>query len=108
MDITLAKTFLAIADTGSFVEAAESLHVTQSTVSSRIKALEDLLGRSLLDRSKTGATLTPAGQQFHKHALALVRVWEHARLEVRLAETHRDHMRSERSPASGTGFCFPG
>jgi DNA-binding transcriptional LysR family regulator len=107
MDITLAKTFLAIADTGSFVEAAERLHVTQSTVSSRIKALEELLGRSLFERSKAGATLTPAGQQFHKHALALVRVWEHARLEVRLAETHRDHMAVGGQPSLWEGLLLP-
>lgn len=107
MDITLAKTFLAIAETGSFVDAADRLHVTQSTVSSRIKALEDLLGRSLLERSKSGATLTPAGQQFHKHALALVRVWEHARLEVRLAETHRDHLSVGGQPSFWDGFLLP-
>ena len=107
MDITLAKTFLAIADTGSFVEAAERLHVTQSTVSSRIKALEDLLGRSLFERSKAGATLTAAGQQFHKHALALVRVWEHARLEVQLAETHRDHMAVGGQPSLWEGLLLP-
>lgn len=106
MDITLAKTFLAIADTGSFVDAAERLHVTQSTVSSRIKALEDLLGRSLLERSKSGAKLTSAGQQFHKHALALVRVWEHARLEVRLAETHRDHLSVGAQPSLWAGFLL--
>ncbi len=107
MDITLARTFLAIADTGSFVEAAERLHVTQSTVSSRIKALEELLGRSLFERSKAGATLTPAGQQFHKHALALVRVWEHARLEVQLAETHRDHMAVGGQPSLWEGLLLP-
>ena len=92
MDINLAKTFLAVAEEGSFVDAADRLHCTQSTVSSRIKALEDQLGKALFDRSKAGATLTPAGQQFHKHALALVRVWEHARLEVALSEEHRDHL----------------
>ncbi len=107
MDITLAKTFLAIADTGSFVDAAERLHVTQSTVSSRVKALEDLLGRSLLERSKSGAKLTPAGQQFHKHALALVRVWEHARLELKLAESHRDHLAVGGQPSFWDGFLLP-
>jgi DNA-binding transcriptional LysR family regulator len=106
MDITLAKTFLAIAETGSFVDAAERLHVTQSTVSSRIKALEDLLGKSVLERSKSGAKLTPAGEQFHKHALALVRVWEHARLEVRLAETHRDHLSVGGQPSLWDGFLL--
>ena len=92
MDINLARTFLAVAEAGSFVDAGDRLHITQSTVSSRIKALEDLLGKSVLERSKAGAKLTPAGQQFHKHALALVRVWEHARLEVGLSEEHRDHL----------------
>jgi DNA-binding transcriptional LysR family regulator len=107
MNITLARTFLAIADTGSFVHAAERLHVTQSTVSSRMKTLEDLLGRSLLERSNSGATLTPAGQQFHKHALTLVREWEHARLEVRLAETHRDHLSIGAQPSFWDGFLLP-
>ncbi len=92
MDINLARTFLAVAEEGSFVDAGDRLHCTQSTVSSRIKALEDQVGKALFDRSKAGATLTPAGQQFHKHALALVRVWEHARLEVALSEEHRDHL----------------
>ncbi len=92
MDITLARTFLTVAEAGSFVDAANRLNVTQSTVSSRIKALEDLIGKSLLQRSKAGASLTQAGHQFHKHALALVRVWEHARLEVGLSEEHRDHL----------------
>lgn len=106
MDITLAKTFLAIAESGSFNDAADRLHVTQSTISSRIKTLEDLLGKSLLERSKSGAKLTPAGEQFHKHALALVRVWEHARLEVRLAETHRDHLSVGGQPSLWDGFLF--
>lgn len=91
MDINLARTFLAIVETGSFVEAAERLHVTQSTVSSRVKTLEDIIGQKMFERSRAGATLTRAGLQFQKHALAFVRVWEHARLDVGLAEQHRDH-----------------
>jgi DNA-binding transcriptional LysR family regulator len=71
-------------ETGSFVEAAARVFVTQSTVSMRIKALEEQLGKILFARSKAGATLTPAGIQFHKHALAMVRIWEQARLEVAL------------------------
>ena len=84
MDVNLARTFLAVVETGSFVEAAKRVYVTQSTVSMRIKALEDQLGKTLFERSKAGATMTPAGLQFHKHALAMVRVWEQARLEVSL------------------------
>ena len=86
MDIDLARTFLAVVETGSFVEAANRVFVTQSTVSMRIKALEERLGKVLFERSKAGASLTPAGVQFHKHALAMVRIWEQARLEVALPE----------------------
>lgn len=92
MDVNLAKTFLAIAETGSFVDAAERVFVTQSTVSARVKTLEGLIGQQLFVRSKAGATLTSAGQQFHKHALAFVRVWEHARLDVALSDDHEDHL----------------
>lgn len=92
MDINLARTFLTVADTGSFIESARKMHVTQSTVSARVKVLEDLLGRPLFERSKYGASLTPAGEQFRRHALALVRVWQHAQLDVGLADQHRDHL----------------
>ncbi|MEO3431379.1 LysR family transcriptional regulator [Pelagibius sp. CAU 1746] len=84
LDIDLARTFLAVVDSGSFVEAAKRVYVTQSTVSTRIRVLEDQLGKPLFERSKAGAMLTPAGAQFHKHAVAMLRVWEQARLEVSL------------------------
>jgi DNA-binding transcriptional LysR family regulator len=92
MDIALAHTFLMVADTGSFIDAARKLNVTQSTVSARIKVLEDQFERPLFQRSKNGATLTGAGEQFQKHALALVRVWRLAQLEVGLSSQHRDHL----------------
>jgi len=92
MDISLAKTFLMVAETGSFIEAARRMNVTQSTVSARIKGLEHHLGRPLFERSKAGAVMTGAGHQFQKHALALVRVWQHAQLEVSLSDQHQDHL----------------
>jgi DNA-binding transcriptional LysR family regulator len=92
MDINLARTFLMVAETGSFIDAAKRLNITQSTVSARIKGLESELGRSLFDRSKAGASLTTAGEQFRRHALALVRVWQHAQMEIGLTEQHRDHL----------------
>ena len=67
MDINLARTFLMVAETGSFIDAARKMNVTQSTVSARIKSLEDLLGRPLFERSKNGAELTSSGSQFQKH-----------------------------------------
>lgn len=82
MDTTLVRTFLAIVDSGSFLHAAERLHVTQTAVSARVKTLEALLGRTLFVRNKSGATPTPAGEQFVRHASALLQVWERARRQV--------------------------
>ena len=84
MNIDLARTFLEIAETGNFNKAAERLHVTQSTVSMRINALEDELGRPLFARSKAGTELTAAGNQFRRYATTMVRVWEQARQELAL------------------------
>ena len=47
MNIENIRTFLEIAATGNFHRASERLHVTQSTVSARIKSLEDQLDRAL-------------------------------------------------------------
>lgn len=78
------ETFLEIASTGSFSAAASRLHVTQSTVSSRIKALEDELDRPLFVRGRGGARLSPAGLQFQRYAVHLVQAWEQARQEIAL------------------------
>ncbi|MGE8317185.1 MAG: LysR family transcriptional regulator [Comamonas sp.] len=84
MDIDLARTFLEIADSGSFVAAAERLHVTQTAVSARVRALEQQLGRPLFVRNKAGARLTPAGERFVRHATSMVQGWERARQQVAL------------------------
>lgn len=84
MDIDLARTFLAIVETGNFNRAADLINVTQSTVSMRIKALEEMLGQPLFVRSKAGASLTGAGTLFRRYATTLVRTWEQARQEVAL------------------------
>jgi DNA-binding transcriptional LysR family regulator len=82
MDTELARTFLTVVAAGNFVSAADRLHVTQSTVSARIHALEELLGCTLFVRNKAGASLTSAGRQFQKHASTLVRTVEQARHDV--------------------------
>jgi DNA-binding transcriptional LysR family regulator len=54
MDTELARTFLTVVEAGNFISAAERLHVSQSTVSTRIHTLEDLLGCVLFVRNKAG------------------------------------------------------
>lgn len=80
------RAFLEVVATGSFQLAADRLHVTQSTVSARIKVLEDRLDRPLLARRRTGAELTAAGKQFHRYALTAVRAWEQARHDIALPD----------------------
>ncbi len=82
MDTELARTFLMVVTAGNFVQAADRLHVTQSTISARIHALEAQLGCKLFVRNKAGTTLTPAGRQFQKHAGTLVRTVAQARHDV--------------------------
>lgn len=89
MDIELARTFLAIVAAGSFARAAERLNVSQTTVSARVRTLEEQLRRPLFVRNKTGASLTPAGEQFLRHAPGLVQLWERARQEVALPPGRR-------------------
>lgn len=90
MDVAYAKTFLAILETGNFIEASKRLFVTQSTVSARIKALEDQLGKTLFLRSRGGCTLTPAGQQFYRFARSMVRAWEEAKHHVAVPDGFDD------------------
>ncbi|MFW8634807.1 LysR family transcriptional regulator [Cribrihabitans pelagius] len=86
MDIALIRTFLEVAATGSFVSASDRLFVTQSAVSLRIQRLEDSLGKQLFTRSKAGAAPTPAGREFERYALSLLKIWEEARQQVGLPE----------------------
>lgn len=84
MDINAARTFLEIVKTGSFVNAAANLHLTQTAVSARIRVLEQQLNRPLFIRNKTGAQLTREGQQFLRFATTLVQVWDRACQSVAL------------------------
>ncbi len=93
MDLEQARTFLAIAAHGSFLEAAKRLHLTQSTVSVRIRNLEAYLGASLFVRNRAGASLTPAGRRFLRHAKALVLTVEQARHDVGLPSRYRASLR---------------
>ncbi|MBM1690710.1 LysR family transcriptional regulator [Sulfitobacter geojensis] len=86
MDITLIKTFIEVANTGSFVAACDRLFVTQSAVSLRVQRLEDSLGHPLFIRSKAGAVLTPEGKQFERYALSLLKIWEEAKQQISIPE----------------------
>lgn len=89
MDINLIRTFIEITKTGSFISAAERLHVTQTTVTARIHTLEDQLKCRLFVRNRSGANLTENGKHFITHATQLVQVWEAARRDLPLPEGNK-------------------
>jgi len=89
MDTELARTFLTVVSAGNFIGAADRLHVSQSTVSTRILTLEDQLGCKLFVRNKAGTILTNAGRQFQRHATALVRTVEQARHDIGIPKGFR-------------------
>jgi DNA-binding transcriptional LysR family regulator len=88
MDINVARTFLEVVKTGSFVNAAANLNITQTAVSARIRVLEQNLDRQVFIRNKAGARLTPAGEQFFRFATSLVQVWDRARRAAAIAPGH--------------------
>lgn len=93
MDIDQARTFLAIAAHGSFLEAAKRLHLTQSTVSARIQRLEEELGVRLFVRNRAGAALTVGGRRYAEYAKRLVLTAEQARHHVGLPSRYRATLR---------------
>lgn len=86
MNLTELQTFLAIIKTGSLVRASEELNVTQSTVTARLRSLEDALGQVLVNRQKSGATLTGAGVRLHRYANTINDLWRQARQETALPD----------------------
>jgi|SRR5215813_6228273 len=62
LDIHLLRSFAAVVDCGSFTAAGELVARTQSAVSVQIKRLEEILGKTVFERSSRSLTLTPAGE----------------------------------------------
>lgn len=72
----MLKTFVAVADYGSFAAAAERVALTPAAVGAQMRALEDELRRPLFDRAGRAATFTPAGLALVPRARRLVADYE--------------------------------
>lgn len=78
IDVELLRTFLTIADTGSFTRAADEVHRTQSAVSMQMKKLEDQIGKPLFERGARAVRLTPDGMRLLDYAQRIVTLSEEA------------------------------
>ncbi|MNO72909.1 HTH-type transcriptional regulator GltR [compost metagenome] len=90
MDIDLTRTFLEIVRHGSFVAAAERMHITQTAITARIQKLEGHLNCTLFVRNRAGARLTPDGAAFVMYANQMLQSWEAAQRDLPLPEGYHN------------------
>jgi DNA-binding transcriptional LysR family regulator len=69
--------FIAVAEAGSFTQAAERMNLAQPTLSTQIRRLEEMVGAPLLQRRREGVRLTDAGSIFLEESRALLSMVEH-------------------------------
>src|SRR5215813_54593 len=74
IDIDQLRTFIAIAETGSFTRAAEVVHKTQSAMSMQMKRLEERLGRSMFARDGRASKLSEDGERLLAYARRIVKL----------------------------------
>lgn len=74
LDLDVLRTFVAIAETGSFTLAASAVFRTPSAVSMQIKKLEETLGRSLFTRDARSVSLTNEGEMLLGYARRLLAI----------------------------------
>ncbi|MGL4526322.1 MAG: LysR substrate-binding domain-containing protein [Aestuariivirga sp.] len=77
-DVDQLRTFVAIADSGSFTRAADTVHKTQSAVSMQMKRLEERVGRPLFARDGRQSKLTEEGERLLDYARRIVRLNQEA------------------------------
>lgn len=83
MNVKQVRAFLAVAESMSFAQAANQLHLSQPALSLAIKSLEDTLGGKLLTRTTRTIALTPEGEALVPIAKRLLAQWQDAEDEMK-------------------------
>lgn len=83
MEIDQIRAFVALAQSKNFSKAAEQLHLVQSSVSTRIRVLEETVGRPLFTRNNRHVKLTPAGEKLLPYARRILTLEEEGLVKVR-------------------------
>ncbi|MGY4876757.1 LysR family transcriptional regulator [Vreelandella aquamarina] len=83
MTVKQLRAFLAVAQTLSFTQACERLHLSQPALSLAIKGLEDTLGGKLLIRNTRNVRLTPEGESLVPQAKQLLAQWDNTEERLR-------------------------
>ena len=92
MEIQQLRAFLSVAQTKNFTKSAELLFISQSTVTMRIKALEQTLGKQLFERDNRHVLLTAAGKELLDYAKRIVDLVDEGSRKVSMEETFEDSL----------------
>lgn len=82
MDLRLLRYFLSVAEKGNFTKAAESLYITQPTLSRQMKQLEEKLNTQLFIRNGQTIALTKSGMIFQRRAEEMIQLSEKTKAEL--------------------------
>ena len=82
MDTPQLDAFVAVVEIGSFTRAAARLSLSQPTITTRVKSLEQGLGVTLLERLPSGVRPTPAGRQLLPYAREIISLTGRARQAI--------------------------
>ena len=82
MELRLLTYFLAIAEEGAFIRAAEVLHISQPALTQQMHSLEEELGVTLFERTKNGITLTEEGVMLKRYAKDILALTDKAKEDV--------------------------
>src|SRR6266849_10361636 len=77
--------FVALADAGTFTQAAEQMFIAQPTLSQQIRRLEEMVGTPLLQRRREGVRLTEAGSVLLEESRAVLARVDHGVSRTRQA-----------------------
>jgi LysR family transcriptional regulator, cyn operon transcriptional activator len=103
MELRHLRYFVAVAEHLSFTQAADTVHVTQSTLSHQIKQLEDQLGQRLFERVGKRVMLTEGGSIFLAHASSALREVDSG---VRTLRQVAGQLKGEIRIGAGQSFCI--
>lgn len=92
MDFDQLKAFYILAQTKNFTKAAEMLHLVQSTVTMRIKQLEETVGKPLFIRDKRTVEITQAGLALLPYAERILKLAQEGVQEVAALEPYEDRL----------------
>jgi DNA-binding transcriptional LysR family regulator len=102
------RSFVAVADCGSFTRAAQRLFLTQSSLSSTIHQLEEEVGVKLFERTTRSVVLTPAARHLHQQAKAMLQQFDTMISDLRaVALQQHGHLRIAAAPSIVAWLLIP-